>query len=146
GKQTLLQQGMFKILKDLRINKKKQNKDLLKSSYIALENLLIETKKNLRNYVVELTLEERKAHEGKKREEYTHLNAKVNQVKKYLTNQFGAFSEEKPAQESSFSWIDLALNTGIGDYVKTYLRQYDLLTPPGVISFINTMIPKCPRN
>jgi hypothetical protein len=144
GKQPLIQKEMFKILKDIRLNRKEQKKESLKENYIALDRFLDETKKSLKGFVDDLTLDGNKAQNEKNRKKYASINEKTNQVKKYLTNQFGAFSEEKKAQESSFSWIDLALNTGLRDYVKTYVRQYDPLTPPGVISFINTTIPKCP--
>jgi len=42
-------------------------------------------------------------------------------------------------QEVSWNWIDLAVNTGIEDYLQTYMRYYENETPISGYYFLNTL-------
>ncbi len=61
-------------------------------------------------------------------------------IQKYLGWQFGKFDQFKFGQEVSWSWIDLALQTGPKDYINTYFRMYDKHSLVGSVYFINTTI------
>lgn len=61
-------------------------------------------------------------------------------IQKYLGWQFGKFDQFKFGQEVSWSWIDLALQTGPKDYINTYFRMYDKHSLIGGMYFINTTI------
>jgi uncharacterized protein YllA (UPF0747 family) len=61
-------------------------------------------------------------------------------IMKYLGWQYGKFDQFKFGQEVSWSWIDLALQTGARDYINTYSRMYHKDSLIGSISYINTSI------
>jgi len=61
---------------------------------------------------------------------FTNLQAvKDKDVARYLSWQFGVFGTGTFGQEVSWNWLDLAVNTGIGDYLQTYMRYYEKETP-----------------
>ncbi len=61
-------------------------------------------------------------------------------ISKYLGWQYGRFTKEKNAQETSWIWFDLALQTGITDYIDTYARLYTKHSRVGGMYYINTLI------
>ncbi|OLS22310.1 MAG: putative cysteine ligase BshC [Candidatus Heimdallarchaeota archaeon LC_2] len=61
-------------------------------------------------------------------------------IQKYLGWQFGKFDQFKFGQEVSWSWIDLALQTGPKDYINTYCRMYHKHSLVGSLYYINTSI------
>lgn len=61
-------------------------------------------------------------------------------VQKYLSWMFGRFTPEKFGQEVSWIWIDMALQTGLSDYIPTYERMYNKFSKPGFFHFINTTL------
>ncbi len=60
-------------------------------------------------------------------------------AQKYLSWMFGQFAPQKFGQEVSWVWIDMALQTGLNDYIPTYRRLYHKYSIPGLKQFINTM-------
>ena len=73
-------------------------------------------------------------------QEHKKINSlrKNQDLEKYLSWQFGIFSPNKYGQEVSWNWIDLALQTGLDDYINTYTRMYLEPSKPGVQHFTNT--------
>ncbi len=61
-------------------------------------------------------------------------------IQKYLGWQYGKFDQFKFGQEVSWSWIDLALQTGARDYLQTYYRMYHKDSIVGSMYYINTSI------
>jgi uncharacterized protein YllA (UPF0747 family) len=61
-------------------------------------------------------------------------------IQKYLGWQYGKFDQFKFGQEVSWSWIDLALQTGARDYINTYSRIYHKDSLIGSMFYINTSI------
>jgi uncharacterized protein YllA (UPF0747 family) len=61
----------------------------------------------------------------------------VQQLDNYLSYSFGHFAPEKYGQEVSWSWIDLASVSGIGENVEIYRRLYGGWTPNSTIFFVN---------
>jgi hypothetical protein len=55
----------------------------------------------------------------------------------YLSYAFGHFAPEKYGQEVSWSWIDLALASGVGENVEIYERLYGGLTPNSTVFYVN---------
>ena len=49
-------------------------------------------------------------------------------VERYLSWQFGVFGTGTFGQEVSWNWLDLAVNTGIEDYLQTYSCFYPFLS------------------
>lgn len=66
-------------------------------------------------------------------------NSETEDHKLYSSWQFGMFELGKFGQEVSWSWIDMALQTGIDDYIATYSRYYAPSAPPGGMAYINTL-------
>ncbi len=60
-------------------------------------------------------------------------------VLRYKAWQFGVFGTRTFGQEISWDWIDLAVNTGLGDYLKTYIRYYEPETPVAGYFYLNTL-------
>ncbi|MBD3192014.1 MAG: bacillithiol biosynthesis BshC [Candidatus Heimdallarchaeota archaeon] len=58
-------------------------------------------------------------------------------VQRYLSWQFGKYTEEKFAQEVSWSWIDLAIAGGLREFAQTILRFYSENPPVGGAFFLN---------
>ena len=73
-------------------------------------------------------------------EEYNLLlkRASKHEPSIYLSWQFGRFTPEKFGQEVSWIWIDMALQTGLNDYIQTYRRMYTPYSVPGLPYFTNT--------
>jgi len=55
----------------------------------------------------------------------------------YLSSAFGRFSRERFGQEVSWSWLDLATTSGVGDLLAMFLRQYNEHTPVSSMFFVN---------
>jgi hypothetical protein len=55
----------------------------------------------------------------------------------YLSYAFGHFAPEKYGQEVSWSWIDLALASGVGENVEIYERLYGGWTPNSTVFYVN---------
>ena len=55
----------------------------------------------------------------------------------YLSYAFGHFAPEKYGQEVSWSWIDLALASGVGENVGIYERLYGGWTPNSTVFYVN---------
>ncbi len=61
----------------------------------------------------------------------------VQELNCYLSYAFGHFAPEKYGQEVSWSWIDLALASGIGENVRIYKRLYGGWTPNSTVFYVN---------
>ncbi|MCY3410413.1 MAG: bacillithiol biosynthesis BshC [Candidatus Heimdallarchaeota archaeon] len=59
---------------------------------------------------------------------------------KYLGWQYGRFTKQKFAQEVSWVWFDMAIQTGIVDYISTYRRLYTEHSLIGGMYYINSMV------
>ena len=71
---------------------------------------------------------------------HTQLRAITDKVvERYLSWQFGVFGTGNFGQEVSWNWIDLAINSGVEDYLQTYMRYYEKDTPVSGYFFLNTL-------
>lgn len=61
-------------------------------------------------------------------------------TQKYLGWQYGRFTKHKFAQEVSWVWFDMAINTGITDYLQSYSRVYTKDSLIGSMYYINSII------
>ena len=62
------------------------------------------------------------------------------ETSKYIGWQFGKFNKQKFGQEVSWSWFDLCIQTGLSDYLNTYIRSINIHSYPGGINYINSML------
>ncbi len=61
----------------------------------------------------------------------------IGELDGYLSLAFGHFAPEKYGQEVSWSWIDLALASGVGENVRIYKRLYGGWTPNSTVFYVN---------
>ncbi|MHA2502824.1 MAG: hypothetical protein ACXAE3_08145, partial [Candidatus Kariarchaeaceae archaeon] len=59
---------------------------------------------------------------------------------KYMGWQFGRFTPQKFGQEVSWVWFDMALQTGLSDYIAAYKRMYQANSTLGGYYFINSLL------
>jgi hypothetical protein len=62
------------------------------------------------------------------------------EIERYLSWVYGQYTDEKFGQESSWSWIEWAINSGLHDLFGPYDRTYDSELNNGSTVFINFMI------
>lgn len=68
------------------------------------------------------------------------LLATRNELERYLSWVFGEFAEEKAGQESAWSWIEWAINSGFPDLFGPYERAYSEEMKNGATFFVNFSI------
>jgi uncharacterized protein YllA (UPF0747 family) len=61
----------------------------------------------------------------------------AGELDSYLSYAFGHFAPEKYGQEVNWSWIDLALASGVGENVGIYKRLYGGWTPNSTVFYVN---------
>ena len=113
--------------------RKKGRFDDMNDAISALGALILETysKLNQEHYELESEIESKK---GKEIE--TLLNHKFD-LERYLSWTFGQFAEGKLGQESSWSWIEWAINAGFGSLFGPYERAYVGPMKNGATIFVN---------
>lgn len=105
---------LFKILKMRIVGIREQNLSKIKNAEVELHEFILN--------------------------EYQQLLSKQNKSDpaKYLSWMYGRFAPQKFGQEVSWSWIDMALQTGLSDYLQTFFRMYAPSSVPGFMYFTNT--------
>ncbi|MFX0056427.1 MAG: hypothetical protein ACFFAD_15975, partial [Candidatus Hermodarchaeota archaeon] len=61
-------------------------------------------------------------------------------VEKYLSWAFGQFTQEKVSQESTWSWMEWALNAGFVDLFGPYFRAHSDEMKNGATYFVNFIL------
>ncbi len=133
---VLHQSEMFKLTGKVNRFRKKNRYDEMNSALHEFESLLMDTHKDLNRTLNEI-IDRMKTPEGKKENE---LPITRLELERYLSWTFGQFTEGKLGQESSWSWIEWALNSGLHDIFGPYLRAYVSELMNGSTTFINFSI------
>ena len=68
------------------------------------------------------------------------LDTDSNDSNKYLGWQYGRFTPQKWGQEVSWIWFDMSLQTGLHDYLQSYIRMYTPHSTLGGYFFINSSL------
>ncbi len=131
---TVLHRGdMFSLSGKVSRFRKKKRFDEMNEALSNLSSLILETHSKLNQEHKELEAEI----EGKKgKEAETLLNHKFD-LERYLSWTFGQFAEGKLGQESSWSWIEWAINAGFGNLFGPYERAYVGPMKNGATMFVN---------
>ncbi len=99
---------------------------------------LLKEKKHLENKVEEIkkTLgnPENRDEKIKEMRKIQHMLQKINN---YLSTAFGRFAPERFGQEVSWAWVDMAAKSGIEDFMRVFLRQYNENTPNSSTFYVN---------
>jgi uncharacterized protein YllA (UPF0747 family) len=61
----------------------------------------------------------------------------LQEIMLYLSWVYGRYNPDKYGQEVNWNWLDLAINTGLEDFMGIYERLYNAQTPNGSMFFIN---------
>ena len=105
----------------------------MNDALLDLSGLILDTHKKLNQELTELEAEI----EDKKGEEIESLLNLKFDMERYLSWTFGQFARDKLGQESSWSWIEWAVNAGFGDIFGPYERTYVGPMKNGATLFIN---------
>ncbi|MCJ7817714.1 MAG: bacillithiol biosynthesis BshC, partial [Candidatus Thorarchaeota archaeon] len=132
-KTVLHRQDMFSLSGKVSKFRRKSQFDDMNEALSDLSTLILETHSTLNQELDQLETEI----EGKKGKEAEYLlNLKLD-IERYLSWTFGQFSEGKLGQESSWSWIEWAINSGFGNLFGPYERAYVGPMKNGATLFIN---------
>lgn len=107
---------LFKLLKDRMSGKKEGDVEMIQNAELDMEKFIL----NKYNALLK----------GKQSID----------IDKYLGWQYGRFTKHKFAQEVSWVWFDMAIQTGINDYIPTYSRIYLEDSLIGGMYYINSMV------
>ncbi|MFW9846319.1 MAG: bacillithiol biosynthesis BshC [Candidatus Thorarchaeota archaeon] len=115
-----------------RFRKKKRHYEM-NSMIEAVENIVSTTHAELNSRHNDL--EERRV-KGEAKSDDSLLTTKL-EVERYLSWVYGQFAEGKLSQESAWSWIEWAINSGFSDLFGPYFRAYTPEMKNGATLFVN---------
>jgi hypothetical protein len=133
GNTILHRRDMFSLSGKVSRFRKKGRFDEMNDALFNLGTLIIETHAQLNKEHDEL---ESMISDKKGKEAEPLLNHKFD-LERYLSWVFGQFAKGKLGQESSWSWIEWALNAGFGDLFGPYERAYSGQMKNGATIFVN---------
>ncbi|MHA2025370.1 MAG: bacillithiol biosynthesis protein BshC [Candidatus Thorarchaeota archaeon] len=118
-----------------RFRKKQQYEEMNESLYL-LGKLIVDSHAHLNLALEDITAKAAVA-KGKELEKLQLL--KID-LERYLSWTFGQFAENKLGQESSWSWIEWAINSGFSDLFGPYERAFVGPMKNGATAFVNFSI------
>ncbi|MFW9958947.1 MAG: bacillithiol biosynthesis BshC [Candidatus Odinarchaeota archaeon] len=130
---VLQRKEMFGIMGKISKFRKKGQFDEMNKELENLESLIMNSHSQLNNTLREI---ESNIMEASGERVTTLLNLKMD-LERYLSWAFGQFAEEKLGQESSWAWIEWAINTGFTDLFGPYERAYVGPLKNGATLFVN---------
>jgi hypothetical protein len=134
--ETLHRRDMFSIMGKVARLRKKQRNDEMNDKISELNSIILDTHESLNKTLEEL--EGRIASSsGKEQERLQFLKL---ELERYLSWTFGQYAENKLGQESSWSWIEWAINSGFIDLFGPYERAYVGPMKNGATAFVNFSI------
>jgi hypothetical protein len=136
GFSVLHQSEMFKYMGGANKARRKNKPEKMNDSWKAFEEFLRKTHTEL-NEALESILIKLDTPEGRSNEELVGTRL---EIERYLSWVYGQYTDEKFGQESSWSWIEWAINSGLHDLFGPYDRTYDSELNNGSTVFINFMI------
>jgi len=136
GLEVLHRGEMFSILGKLSKFRKKQKYDEMNENLGKLGNLILDTNRNLNGSLDDVSTKISTA----PGEEFEKLQFLKLEIERYLSWTFGQYAENKLGQESSWSWIEWAINSGFSDMFGPYERAYVGPMKNGATVFVNFSI------
>ena len=131
--QVLHRREMFSIMGKVSKFRKKGQFDEMNQELGNLESLIIDTHSQLNDSLKGI---ESNIAEASGEQMNNLLNLKMD-LERYLSWAFGQFAEEKLGQESSWAWIEWAINSGFTDLFGPYERAYVGQLKNGATVFVN---------
>ncbi len=133
GNTVLHRRDMFSLNGKVSRFRKKKRFDEMNEALSNLNSLILETHSKLNQEHDKLEAEIA----GKKGKEVESLLNHKFDLERYLSWAYGQFTEGKLGQESSWSWIEWAINSGFGDLLGPYERAYVGQMKNGATMFVN---------
>jgi uncharacterized protein YllA (UPF0747 family) len=127
---------MFRAMGQVTQNRNKEDYDQMNQAIQNLAEIIWATHDQLLDSLHELEKEIEET-EGHVEEDKLELKFKMET---YLSWTYGRYAEGKKAQESSWSWIEWALNAGMADLLGPYKRAYMPDMKNGATLFVNFMV------
>jgi len=127
---------LFSLLGRLTKLRSKRRFEDMNSALLELSELIIATRDELNRRLAQIN----EAAPHRTGEEASNLVATRFDVERYLSWAFGEFAEEKAGQESAWSWIEWAINSGFPDLFGPYERAYSEEMKNGATVFVNFSI------
>jgi uncharacterized protein YllA (UPF0747 family) len=136
GMKVLHRGEMFSIMGKVSRFRKKQQSEKMNERLDELGKLILGTHSDLNKSLEEVS-EKISASTG---EEHKKLQLVKLELERYLSWTFGQYTESKLGQESSWSWIEWAINSGFVDLFGPYERAYVGPMKNGATAFVNFSI------
>jgi len=130
---VLHRRDLFSVMGKISKFRKKDQFDEMNNELGNLESLIMESHSQLNDKLKGI---ESEITETSGEKVTALLNQKMN-LERYLSWTFGQYAEEKLGQESSWAWIEWALNSGFTDLFGPYERAYVGPLKNGATVFVN---------
>lgn len=131
--EVLHRKDMFSLMGKIAKFRRKKQFDDMNEQLVELNKLLLETHSSLNERLGEITNKIAEA-SGKTTEK---LRLQKLDLERYLSWVFGQYAENKLGQESSWAWIEWAINSGFSDLFGAYERAYVGPMKNGATLFVN---------
>jgi uncharacterized protein YllA (UPF0747 family) len=136
GIEVLHRKDMYSIMGKIARFRKKQRNDEMNEKIFELNNLILDTHSNLNKSLEDVSKKSSSA-SGKEQNDLQNLKL---ELERYLSWTFGQYAEKKIGQESAWSWIEWAINSGFLDLFGPYERAYVGPMKNGATAFVNFSI------
>ena len=107
--------------------------DEMNDALAKLKELILSTHSSINKCLEEISVEIGTT----PKQDMEKLQLKKLDVERYLSWVFGQYAENKLGQESSWSWIEWAINSGFSDLFGPYIRAYVGPMKNGATVFVN---------
>jgi uncharacterized protein YllA (UPF0747 family) len=131
--QVLHRKDMFSLMGKIAKFRRKNQYDEMNEQLVGLNKLILETHSSLNDHLGEVNNKIAGA-SGKTTEK---LQLQKLDLERYLSWVFGQYTENKLGQESSWAWIEWAINSGFSDLFGAYERAYVGPMKNGATVFVN---------
>ncbi|MGD9396977.1 MAG: bacillithiol biosynthesis BshC [Candidatus Thorarchaeota archaeon] len=133
GFEILHQKNMFGLMGRITKSRRKKQFDEMNEQLVELYQLILGTHSSLNESLGEISNKIMES-SGKAHEK---LQLQKLDLERYLSWVFGQYAENKLGQESSWSWIEWAINSGFSDLLGPYERAYVGPMKNGATLFVN---------
>ena len=118
--EVLHRKDMFSLMGKIVRSRRKSQFEEMNSQLVELNKIILETHSSLNDQLMETTTKITEA-SGK---EVEKLQLQKLDLERYLSWTFGQYADNKLGQESSWAWIEWAINSGFSDLFGAYERAY----------------------
>ncbi len=133
GVEVLQRREMFSLMGKIAKSRRKNSFDEMNENLAEMNRLIFETHGRLNEIHIETTSKIAEA-TGKDMEK---LQLQKLDIERYLSWVFGQYTDGKLGQESSWAWIEWAINSGFSDLFGPYERAYVGPMKNGATVFVN---------